>query len=122
MADKKLKKSSTNTTSTKKVSPERRNTTEKQKGSKDSVKFTYKTTFASKTYSKKSEISELIKKEKVELKKRLSSRNIKVSSIVKITKYGHIQLKNGKKFSSSMKYYIFTSDKKYIFNFSKRLN
>ena len=119
MAVKNSKKSSTNTTSTKKVSPERRNATEKQKGSKDSVKFTYKTTFASKTYSKKSEISELIKKEKVELKKRLSSRNIKVSSITKITKYGHIQLKDGKKFSSSMKFYIFTSDKKYIINFSK---
>ena len=122
MADKKSHKTSSKTTSTKKVSPERRNATEKQKGSKDLVKFTYKTTFASKTYSKKSEISELIKKEKVKLKKRLSYRNIKVSSIVKITKYGHIQFKNGKKFSSSMKYYIFTSDKKYIFNFSKRLN
>ena len=51
MADKKSKKSSSNTTTTKKVSPERRKATEKQKGSKDLVKFTYKTTFASKTYS-----------------------------------------------------------------------
>ena len=74
------------------------------------------------TYSNKKEISELIKKEKVDLKKRLSSRNIKVSSIVKMTKYGHIQLKDGKKFSSSMKYYIFTSDKNYIINFSKRIS
>jgi len=115
-------KSSTNTTSTKEVSPDRRNATEKQTGSKDSVKFTYKTSFPSMTYSNKKDISELIKNEKVELKKRLSSRNIKVSSIVKITKYGHIQLKNGKKFSSSMKYYIFTSDKKFVINFSKRLN
>ena len=63
MADKKLKKSSTNTTSTKKVSPERRNTTEKQGRSKDSVKFTYKTTFASKTYSKK-RISKLVPAQK----------------------------------------------------------
>ena len=122
MAVKQSNKSSSNTTSAKVVSPDRRNATEKQTGSKDSVKFTYKTTFSSKTHSKQKEISELIKKEKVELKKRLSSRNIKVSSIIKITKYGHIQLKNGKKFSSSMKYYIFTSEKKYIINFSKRIS
>ena len=120
MADKKTKKSSSNTTTAKKVSPERRKATEKQKGSKDLVKFTYKTTFPSKTYNNKKEISELVKNEKVELKKRLSSRNIKVSSIVKMTKYGHIQLRDGKKFSSSMKYNIFTADKKYVINFSKR--
>ena len=122
MEDKKSQKSSTNTTLTTKITQAQRKTSRKTNRKSVSVKFTYKTTFASKTYSNKKEISELIKKEKVELKKRLSSRNIKVSSIIKMTKYGHIQLKNGKKYSSSMKYYIFTTDKKYIFNFSKRLN
>lgn len=122
MAVKKSYKSSSTTTSTKKVSPEKRNATEKQKGSKDSVKFTYKTTFPSKTYSSRKEISELIKNEKVELKKRLSSRNIKVSSILKMTKYEHIQFHNGRKFSTSMKFTVFTSDAKFIINFSKRVN
>ena len=122
MAIKKSKTSSTNTTTPKKVSSTQRKTSGKANKKQVSVKFTYKTTFPSKTYSNKKEISELIKNEKVELKKRLTSRNIKVSSIVKVTKYGHIQLKNGKKFSSSMKYNIFTSDKKYVINFSKRLN
>ena len=80
--------------------------------------FTYVTTFPRLTLNENKEIAKLLKSESKELKDRFEERKIKISDIVKLSKYGHKQLLNGKLKSNSMKYFItLKGDKKLCLNF-----
>ena len=80
--------------------------------------FTYVTTFPRVTLTENKEIAKLLKSETKEVRERIEERKIKISEIVKLSKYGHKQLLNGKLKSSSMKYFItLKGDKKLCLNF-----
>ena len=80
--------------------------------------FTYVTTFPLLTFTTNKEIVKFLKSEKKEVKERIEERKIKISDIVKLSKYGHKQLLNGKLKSSSMKYFInMKNGMKYCLNF-----
>jgi hypothetical protein len=80
--------------------------------------FTYVTTFPRVTLTENKEISKLLKSESKEVKERIEERKIKISDIVKLSKYGHKQLLNGELKSNSMKFFItLKGDKKICLNF-----
>jgi len=88
------------------------------KVTKTDAVLTYVTTFPSVTLKDSKEIIKLIKSEHKEVKDRIEERKINITDIVKITKYGHKQLLNGKEKSNSMKFHMtLKNDKTIIMNF-----
>jgi len=80
--------------------------------------FKYVTTFPRLTLTDNKEIAKLLKSENKEVRERIEERKIKISEIVKLSKYGHKQLLNGELKSNSMKYYItLKGEKKLCLNF-----
>jgi hypothetical protein len=80
--------------------------------------FKYETTFPRLTLNDKKEIVKLLKAESKEVKDRITERGIKLTDIIKLSKYGHKQLLNGKFKSGSMKYFLtLQNDKKICLNF-----
>lgn len=93
------------------------------KETKSDRTFTYVTTFPRVTLTDNKEITKLLKSESKEVKERIDERKIKISDMVKLSKYGHKQLLNGKLKSSSMKYFInMKNGMKYCLNFSIKEN
>ena len=81
--------------------------------------FKYETTFPRLTVADNKEITKLLKTESKEVNDRFTERKIKITDIVKISKYGHKQLLNGKVKSNSMKFYLtLKNGKKLCMNFS----
>lgn len=81
--------------------------------------YTYETTFPLLTFNTNKEIVKFLKTESKEVRERIEERKIKISEMVKLSKYGHKQLLNGKLKSSSMKYFInMKNGMKYCLNFS----
>lgn len=76
------------------------------KETKSDKVFTYVTTFPLLTFNTNKEITKFLKSESKEVRERIDERKIKISEMVKLSKYGHKQLLNGKLKSSSMKYFI----------------
>ena len=68
--------------------------------------FKYVTTFPRLTRTDNKEIAKLLKSENKEVKERIEEKKIKITDIVKLSKYGHKQLLNGKVKSNSMKFFI----------------
>lgn len=80
--------------------------------------FKYETTFPRTTLKDKKEIVKLLKAEPKEVRERIAERKIKLTDIVKLSKYGHKQILNGELKSTSMKFYLTLKDeKKYCLNF-----
>jgi hypothetical protein len=85
--------------------------------------FTYVTTFPLLTFTTNKEIVKFLKSESKEVRERIEERKIKILEIVKLSKYGHKQLLNGKLKSSSMKYFInMKNGMKYCLNFANYEN
>ena len=85
--------------------------------------YTYETTFPLLTFTTNKEIVKFLKSEKKEVRERIEERKIKISDIVKLSKYGHKQLLNGKLKSSSMKYFInMKNGMKHCLNFANYEN
>lgn len=87
--------------------------------SKKAGKFTYKNV-SSITLDDKKKIESFLKKENARVSTRMKERGIKISDIVKISKFHQQQFLNGTLKSDSIRYWFFLkNDNKQMFNFSK---